>query len=307
LLGSLLGSCSVGPLEINQYTIPGYTSVLLIIFNSIVILLLFREELPPTDFMVNSRMSSAQIVTLGVNWKGVAVCNVLFFIAMMSFTVFETLGTPILQAEYSLSQSEAVKWSSVSLTATSVFSLITFTLANPMGKRFGERRVMTAAFFVCSLCYVMIFPFGPGKIPQIEWAPIENVTITNVTEVTGCAWKNEWCHTQLRLNIYQFVAANSLLLLSYPLTVVLIFSRISKILGEHKQGLVMGVLTSVGSLSRAMGPAIFSALFQYRGPQLVSVVMTVACMLGGTLMMIFYKHLEDFDVRLQALNSELFR
>ena len=36
---------------------------MLIIFNSIVIMLLFREELPPTDFMVNSRMSSAQIVS----------------------------------------------------------------------------------------------------------------------------------------------------------------------------------------------------------------------------------------------------
>ena len=37
---------------------------------------------------------------------------------------------------------------------------------------------MTVAFFVCALCYVLLFPFGPGKIPKIEWAPLTNVTIT---------------------------------------------------------------------------------------------------------------------------------
>eukprot|EP00116_Pleurobrachia_bachei_P015488 sb/3475750/ len=99
----------------------------------------------PAEFMVNSLVQSSEVATLRVKWPGVAVCNLLFFIAMASFTICETLNTPILQAEMGLliptiippacrlSQSEAIKWSSILLTTSSVFSLLTFSISARIG------------------------------------------------------------------------------------------------------------------------------------------------------------------------------
>jgi len=228
---------------------------------------------------------------------------------MLSFTVLETLGTPILQAELGLSQSAAVQYSSLFLTATSVFSFLTFAIATPLGKRFGERRMMGIAFAMSAAAYLLLYPMGPGHIPKVEWTPLFNGShslVKNHTEVTGCNWQNKWCYTQLRLHPAQYIVANSILLFSYPLAVVLLLSRTTKILGPHPQGTVLGILTAVGSLSRAVGPAIFSSLFQMIGPLIVSLVMLVVCCIGVVIVIFTHQHLITFDRRIERLNAEIF-
>ncbi|XP_063689530.1 major facilitator superfamily domain-containing protein 8-like isoform X2 [Bolinopsis microptera] len=294
--------------EVSQYTLPAYLSAILITVNMVIVAVWFREDATPAEFMVNSIVQSSEMATLRVKWSGIVICNALFYIAMLSFTVMETLNTPIIQAELGLSQTEAIKYSSIFLTCTSVFSFMTFAIATPLGKRFGERKMMGIAFSMSAFAYILFYPVGPGYIPRIQWTPLSNVSISNPnnTEVTGCNWQNKWCHTQHRLNIAQFLVANSILLFSYPLGVVLLLSRTSKILGPHPQGTVMGILTAVGSFSRAVGPAIFTSLFQAFGPPAMVYVLAPALSIAPILVFLGSNHLETFESRHEKLQRDLF-
>ena len=80
----------------------------------------------PTDYMASSLITSSEVATLQPKWSGIGVCYGLFFCAMLSFTVMETLLTPILQAELGLSQSMAIKYASIFMAASSVICLLPF-------------------------------------------------------------------------------------------------------------------------------------------------------------------------------------
>ncbi|KAL5270563.1 hypothetical protein ACHWQZ_G001313 [Mnemiopsis leidyi] len=297
--------------EVSQYTLPAYLSAVMIAVNMVIVAVWFREgdDVAPTELMVNSIVQSSEMITLRVKWSGIVICNILFYIAMLSFTVMETLNTPIIQAELGLSQSQAVRYSSIFLTCTSVFSFMTFAISTPLGKKFGERKMMGVAFTMSALAYILFYPMGPNYIPKVEWTPLSNLTVddnSTVTEVAGCNWRNKWCYHQRQLNIAQFIVANCILLFSYPLGVVLLLSRTSKILGPHPQGTVMGILTAVGSLSRAVGPAIFTSLFQALGPPAMVYVLVPALCISPVLVFFGRSHLETFETRHVKLQRELF-
>lgn len=127
-----------------------------------------------------------------------------------------------------------------------------------------------------------------------------NTTITpfvssSTNEVPrGCPLNYEWCLYTPIIEIYQFVFAFILLASAYSVSNVMSFTIYSKLLGPKPQGLMMGLLTSCGSLSRAVGPVVVSYLYGYYGPRVSFVTLDVIVLFAILVIVFTFKKYEPY-------------
>lgn len=81
----------------------------------------------------------------------------------------------------------------------------------------------------------------------------------------GCPQSQEWCNTVPMLPLAQLIVAYVITITGYPVVQALSQALFSKMLGPQPQGLWMGILTGVGSLSRIAGPVFVSYVYTYNG------------------------------------------
>lgn len=104
---------------------------------------------------------------------------------------------------------------------------------------------------------IFLLPWGtttPLMQIQINQSALINETVDNSSEIVGCPWSQTWCTTTPAITIVQFVLAYLIFCMAYPVTLTLIQTIYSKLLGTRPQGLWVGLLTSAGCLSRVLGP-----------------------------------------------------
>ena len=81
----------------------------------------------------------------------------------------------------------------------------------------------------------------------------------HAVETHGCEAK--WCADIPELNFAQFIVGTGLVGVGYPAASAMIYSLFSLMLPPTKQGVMMGWLTAAGSLSRFVGPIVFTFLY----------------------------------------------
>jgi len=81
----------------------------------------------------------------------------------------------------------------------------------------------------------------------------------------GCPKEQEWCKHVPALALGQCITAFFITVMGYPVFIALAQATFSKMLGPKPQGLWMGILTGVGSLSRITGPIFVSYVYTYYG------------------------------------------
>lgn len=110
-----------------------------------------------------------------------------------------------------------------------------------------------------------------------QWSPLSAVVEESDENCTpGCPEIQDWCHRVPQLPLAQLSVAFIIVMIGYPMTQSMAQGIYSKMLGPKPQGLWMGVLTGVGSLSRITGPIFVSFIYAKFG--------TYACF-GGLLAM----------------------
>ena len=112
-------------------------------------------------------------------------------------------------------------------------------------------------------CFFLLVPLGPGH-PK-------------------CSHQS-WCNHQLGLALPQMLSSSLLLDFAYPVALTSSIILYSKMLGPIPQGVAMGVLTSVGSAARMIGPVSIMYLYESLGPE---VAFPIVCgLIGASILML---------------------
>uniref|UniRef100_A0A8C7RIU2 Major facilitator superfamily (MFS) profile domain-containing protein n=1 Tax=Oncorhynchus mykiss TaxID=8022 RepID=A0A8C7RIU2_ONCMY len=259
------------------------------------------------------RMDVSQETEGNIDHVAVLTSNVLFFIIMFIFAVFETIATPLSMDMFSWTRKDAVLYNGIILSCVGFESILVFLLVKVLSQRIGDRPVLLGGLAIIFCGFFVLLPWG-NHYPAIQWADLKNYTVIHETfapipafaptpvsnssfEPTGCPAEQTWCQYTPAIHLAQFLTADVLIGAGYPACNVISYTLYSKILGSKPQGVYMGWLTASGSGARTLGPVFVSQVYTILGPRwafsLICVMVLGAILLLGAL----YHKLISFAVR----------
>ena len=119
----------------------------------------------------------------------------------------------------------------------------------------------------------------------------------------GCPAYQTWCLTTPIIEKWQLVVGNLFGVFGYPIAFTIANSLFSKMTDPAKQGISMGLLTSIGSLSRMSGPVFVMWLYSSHGTvwtfSLLAAIMFVMLVLA----LAVYQRLVPMDVTKSRVKS----
>ena len=115
-------------------------------------------------------------------------------------------------------------------------------------------------------------------------------------EDTGCPPAQEWClHTPI-IELSQIIIASLIAIIGYPVVFTISSAMYSKILGPKPQGLWMGLLISIGSLSRATGPIAVSYIYTELGTRWTFSILTSVMFFNFVIIVVMYKRMVPMNI-----------
>uniref|UniRef100_A0A8C8F3U5 Major facilitator superfamily (MFS) profile domain-containing protein n=1 Tax=Oncorhynchus tshawytscha TaxID=74940 RepID=A0A8C8F3U5_ONCTS len=304
-------SVKVIDLQLNMYTAPALLAALFGVINILLVVLVLREH-QVDDYGRHIRAINYE--TEGnIDHVAVLTSNVLFFIIMFIFAVFETIATPLSMDMFSWTRKDAVLYNGIILSCVGFESILVFLLVKVLSQRIGDRPVLLGGLAIIFCGFFVLLPWG-NHYPAIQWADLKNDTVIHETfapnpafaptpvsnssfEPTGCPAEQTWCQYTPAIHLAQFLTADVLIGAGYPACNVISYTLYSKILGSKPQGVYMGWLTASGSGARTLGPVFVSQVYTILGPRwafsLICVMVVGAILLLGAL----YHKLISFAVR----------
>uniref|UniRef100_A0A4X2KLM8 Major facilitator superfamily domain containing 8 n=1 Tax=Vombatus ursinus TaxID=29139 RepID=A0A4X2KLM8_VOMUR len=250
----------------------------------------------------------------GIDQVAVVTTNILFFIILFIFAIFETIATPLTMDMYAWTREQAVLYNGIILAALGVEAVIVFMGIRVLSKKVGERVLLLGGLIIVLFGFFILLPWG-NQFPKIQWEDLHNTSISNKSSggrvlyfwkssagnssdaPTGCPIEQSWCLYTPVIHLAQFLVAAVLIGLGYPTCNVMSYTLYSKILGPKPQGVYMGWLTASGSGARILGPVFVSQTYTYLGPRwsfsLVCGMVVLTIMLLGAV----YKRLIAFSIQ----------
>ncbi|KAF2073938.1 hypothetical protein CYY_004762 [Polysphondylium violaceum] len=236
-IGYALAYCNfhIKDLVINEYTAPGYLSVLFAFANITAILIAFKDT---RDIKSRLEKEKIDIETAKANSNSTGVKRpwyyqknqkllpifvsiFLFAIVISIFAVFETILTELTKRYYNWE----VKQNGYILGGTGILSIVVFVVISlPFIKKFDDRKMVIFGF--ANLTVALLFLANYGK--PFNW--------------------------ETDLPLWQFIIGSVFVSIGYPIASSLIYAIFSKVLNPTSQGTKMGWLTAGGSLARMLGP-----------------------------------------------------
>ncbi|XP_040822957.1 major facilitator superfamily domain-containing protein 8 isoform X3 [Ochotona curzoniae] len=308
-------------LEINMYTAPVLLGAFLGVLNIILILTVLREhrvddsgrQCKSINFE-EAHTDEMQFPQGSIDQVAVVATNVLFFVVLFIFALFETILTPLTMDMYAWTQEQAVFYDGIILAALGVEAVLVFMGVKILSKKIGERAVLLGGLIVVLVGFFILLPWG-NQFPNIQWEDLHNNSIPNTTfgEIiiglwkspredhsegpTGCPIEQAWCLYTPVIHLAQFLVSALLIGIGYPACNVMSYTLYSKILGPKPQGVYMGWLTASGSAARILGPVFISHVYSYWGPRWAFSLVCGIVLLTITLLAVVYKRLIAFSVR----------
>ncbi|XP_030047606.1 major facilitator superfamily domain-containing protein 8 [Microcaecilia unicolor] len=325
LIGEKGVTLAVVNLQLNMYTAPALLGVLLGILNIILIVAKYREyrvdELGRLYKSINVQDEDSddlvQDAQGSIDQVAVVATNILFFVILFAFAIFETIAAPLTMDMYAWTRTQAVFYNGIILAAVGVESVMVFLAVKILSKKVGERPVLLGGLLIVFVGFFILLPWGK-QLPKIQWADLKNssvpkplhtiydpdlqVTTTKLpsnhtVEPTGCPVEQSWCLYTPVIYLAQYLTADILVGLGYPLGHVMSYTLYSKILGPKPQGVYMGWLTASGSGARTLGPVFVSQIYTHLGPRWAFGLICGIILLATALLGAVYKRLIPFSVR----------
>ncbi|XP_006153207.1 major facilitator superfamily domain-containing protein 8 [Tupaia chinensis] len=307
-------------LQINMYTAPVLLGALLGVLNIILIFTILREHRVDDsgrqckNINFEEATTEVQLPQGNIDQVAVVATNILFFVVLFIFALFETIITPLTMDMYGWTQEQAVLYNGVILASLGVEAIAVFMGVKFLSKKIGERALLLAGLIVIWAGFFILLPWG-NQFPNIQWEDLHNNSIPNTTfgEIvislwksprddhvegpTGCPIQQAWCLYTPVIHLAQFLTSAVLIGIGYPACNVLSYSLYSKILGPEPQGVYMGWLTASGSGARILGPVFISQVYSHWGPRWAFSLLCGIVVLTITLLGAVYKRLVAFSVR----------
>ncbi|XP_003476829.1 major facilitator superfamily domain-containing protein 8 isoform X1 [Cavia porcellus] len=320
LIGDKGVTWDVIKLQINMYTAPVLLGAFLGVLNIVLILAAFREHrVDDSGRPCNSinfeaaNTDEVQISQGSIDQIAVVSTNVLFFVVLFIFALFETILTPLTMDMYAWTQEQAVLYNGIILAGLGVEAVVVFLGVKLLSKMIGERAVLLGGLLVIWAGFFILLPWG-NQFPKIQWKDLHNNSIPNATfgEIiiglwksprdqnelpTGCPIEQAWCLYTPVIHMAQFFTSVVFIGMGYPACNVMSYTLYSKILGPKPQGVYMGWLTASGSGARILGPVFISHVYSYLGPRWAFGLVCGIVLLAIALLGVVYKRLVAFSVR----------
>uniref|UniRef100_A0A3B5KSN1 Major facilitator superfamily (MFS) profile domain-containing protein n=1 Tax=Xiphophorus couchianus TaxID=32473 RepID=A0A3B5KSN1_9TELE len=246
---------------------------------------------------------SINYISEAIDQVAVVTSNVLFFIVMFIFAVFETIATPLSMDMFAWTRKEAVLYNGIIMVGIGFQSILVFLLVKAAATRFGDRPVLLAGFGIIFCGFIILLPWG-NHFPKIQWADLKNNSLVSqmsegngTVEPTGCPYEQTWCQTTPAIYLAQYISSDFLIGVGYPACNVMSYTLYSKILGPKPQGVYMGWLTASGSGARTLGPVFVSHVYTLLGPRWAFGLICGMVVLGVILLLSAYHRLIAFSVR----------
>lgn len=308
-------------LQVNMYTAPVLLGAFLGILNIILILFLLREHRVDDSGRqcksVNSQEENTdelQIPEGSIDQVAVVATNILFFVVLLIFAIFETILTPLTMDMYAWTQKQAVLYDGIILAVFGVEAVLVFMGVKLLSKKIGERAILLGGLMVVWVGFFILLPWG-HQFPKVQWQDLHNSSIPNTTfgeiildlwtspredhseQPVGCPIEQAWCLYTPVIHMAQFLTAAVLIGTGYPACSVMSYTLYSKVLGPKPQGIYMGWLSTSGSAARILGPVFISHVYTYLGPRWAFSLVCGIVVLTILLMGAVYRRLIAFSVR----------
>ncbi|XP_026309909.1 major facilitator superfamily domain-containing protein 8 isoform X8 [Piliocolobus tephrosceles] len=210
-----------------------------------------------------------QVPQGNIDQVAVVAINVLFFVALFVFAVFETIGERAI-----LLGGLIVVW-------------VGFFILLPWGNQFP--RIQWEDLHNNSIPNTTF-----GEIIIGLWkSPMEDGN----ERPTGCSIEQAWCLYTPVIHLAQFLTSVVLIGVGYPVCNLMSYTLYSKILGPKPQGVYMGWLTASGSGARILGPVFISQVYAHWGPRWAFSLVCGIVVLTITLLGVVYRRLIALSVR----------
>ncbi|XP_023575290.1 major facilitator superfamily domain-containing protein 8 isoform X3 [Octodon degus] len=263
-------------LQINMYTAPVLLGAFLGILNIILILAVLREHRVDDSGRpcnsINFETANADEVQISqgnIDQVAVVATNVLFFVVLFIFALFETLGE------------RAVLLGGLLVVWAGFFILLPWgnQLPKIQWKDLHNNSIPNTTFGEIIT--------GLWKLPREDQSELP----------TGCPIEQTWCLYTPVIHMAQFFTSVVFIGIGYPACNVMSYTLYSKILGPKPQGVYMGWLTASGSGARILGPVFISHVYSYLGPRWAFGLVCGIVLLTISLLGVVYKRLIAFSVR----------
>ncbi|CAL4112958.1 unnamed protein product, partial [Meganyctiphanes norvegica] len=223
-----------------------------------------------------------------------------FFVILLVFVLLETIVVPMVIDMYAWRADFAVTVVGIGMSGVAFITLFMFAIGSILSKKYDERKVMIFLGLVPTMLSMLIhFPMGSNyakmqncttedilaTIPMNMATPVPTLNNSSAEDSAyeelsrqkryavdiddechlGCPQDQEWCLYTPIVEIWQMGIADVTAVIGYPVAFAILSSLYSKILGPKPQGVWMGILTSVGSFSRILGPIFVSYMYTELG------------------------------------------
>ncbi|MBN3323727.1 MFSD8 protein, partial [Atractosteus spatula] len=247
-----------------------------------------------------------------IDQVAVVTLNVLFFVFLFIFAIFETIATPLSMDMFAWTRAEAVLYNGIILACIGFESILVFVAVKVISPRIGDRLVLLGGTVLIFCGFFILLPWG-NQFPQIQWTDLQNsssagslhsgfssatpVPSNSSVEPTGCPSEQTWCLYTPVIHLAQYITSDFLIGMGYPVCNVMSYTLYSKILGSKPQGVYMGWLTASGSGARTLGPVFVSQVYTILGPRWAFSLVCGLVLAATFLLVATYKRLIAFSVR----------
>ncbi|XP_069951405.1 major facilitator superfamily domain-containing protein 8 isoform X2 [Cherax quadricarinatus] len=306
----------------NKYTATGWTAAALGLINLVLLMpCVFKEYNIAEKERGLYKSAESNIKLPSPDYLGICGALLSFFIVMFIYVLLETLAVPFVMDQYAWSENQAMVVVGIGLSIGGLLTVAMYAVSGVLVKKYNEKKVMFILGFIPMIVGTFLFlPWGDNYLKMEKCYTDDNSNVTAMTGFTtgttietnsfylsdtflvhsqqedkncslGCPEIQTWCaHTPV-LPQAQLAVAFTLDLLGFPVAQAIIQALFSKMLGPKPQGVWMGVLTGVGSLSRIMGPVFVSYIYTYYGTRWCFSILTVAIILAMAELSLLYKRL----------------
>ncbi|KAM4564186.1 major facilitator superfamily domain-containing protein 8 isoform 1-T1 [Fundulus diaphanus] len=302
-------------LQLNMYTTPALLAAAFGLVNILLVLLVLREyhvdedgnHVRSINYTSEERVDIHDEAVETIDQCAILTSNILFFVVMFIFAVFETIATPLSMDMFAWTRKEAVLYNGIIMVGIGFQSILVFLVVKVAALRFGDRPVLLAGFFIIFCGFLMLLPWG-NRFPKIQWADLKNNSFASLMsegpspangtlEPTGCPYVQTWCQYTPAIYLAQYIAADFLIGVGYPACNVMSYTLYSKVLGPKPQGVYMGWLTASGSGARTLGPVFVSHVYTHLGPRWAFSLICGMVMGAMVLLAAAYRRFVAFSVR----------
>ncbi|XP_036407861.1 major facilitator superfamily domain-containing protein 8 [Megalops cyprinoides] len=307
-------SLGVLDLQLNMYTAPALLAACFGIINILLVLLVLREhrvddhgrQISAINYISEERVGVMESLGGDIDQVAVITSNILFFIVLFIFAVFETIATPLSMDMFAWTRRQAVLYNGIILACIGFESIVVFLVVKVVSKRVGDRPVLLGGLAVIFCGFFILLPWG-NEYPKIQWSDLLNSSThglisptqssNSTLEPTGCPVQQTWCLFTPVIQLGQYITSDILIGVGYPACNVMSYTLYSKILGPKPQGVYMGWLTASGSGARTLGPVFVSQVYTSLGPRWAFSVICAVLLGALILLAVMYHRLIAFSVR----------